>query len=44
MVDFITETVKQSQHDPFFWMCHVVIVAMTSYVVYNLWTRQDDDD
>lgn len=44
MLDRIVDIVQRSQHDPFFWICHVVVVAMVGYIVYNLWTRKDNNE
>jgi len=36
-MSIITDIIERSIHDPFFWACHVMVVAMVVYIVYNLW-------
>ncbi len=44
MLASIVSIFEQSKDDPFFWISHVVVVAMTGYIVYNLWTRKDKNN
>ena len=42
MIDhnIILDIIDRSKHDPFFWICHVMVVAMLVYIVYNFWNRK----
>jgi hypothetical protein len=40
MMDVIVDILERSNHDPFFWISHIVIVAMLSGIVYNLWNNK----
>lgn len=39
-MEFFIEVFERSKHDPFFWICHVMVVAMLVYIVYNFWNRK----
>ena len=37
MMKTVTDIIERSMHDPFFWICHVMVVAMVVCILYNLW-------
>lgn len=39
IIDSFITVVERSVDDPFFWIAHVLVVAMLVHVIYNLWNR-----
>jgi hypothetical protein len=40
MIEFIVDIFERSKHDPFFWIFHVMVVAMVVHIIYNYWNRK----